>query len=173
MSDSLDRRDFLACAACAGVTLAAGCGNDDGATTMGGAPSVTPIGDVSNYPDSTRPGTTPGTTDMPTCGSTAGLIQGPMASSVGLNQAVVVPGRSNLFVIRDSQGMLAVDNACTHSGCACTIRPDLGFWQCPCHQSQFTLAGINFSGPAPRPLTRYAVCKAADGRVYIDLSKKL
>lgn len=173
-SKSIDRRDFLACATCAGITLGLGCGNDDSAPVMGGDPSATPIGDVNNYPDNPRPGSDPKTAAMPTCGGTAGLIQGPLAQSVGLNQAVAVPGRSSLFVIRDSQGMLAVDNTCSHRGTPCALRPDLLFWQCPTHGSQFTLAGINFSGPAAgSPLRRYPVCVAADGFVYIELSKGL
>ena len=45
-------------------------------------------------------------------------------------------------------------------------------FKCPCHGSGFYKDGINFEGPAPRPLERFAIKIADDGQVEIDKSKK-
>jgi cytochrome b6-f complex iron-sulfur subunit len=44
-------------------------------------------------------------------------------------------------------------------------------FKCPCHGSGFYMDGVNFEGPAPRPLERYAIHLAADGQIEIDKSK--
>lgn len=46
-----------------------------------------------------------------------------------------------------------------------------GKYKCPCHGSGFTMDGINFEGPAPRPLERLKVGIAPDGEIVIDKSK--
>jgi cytochrome b6-f complex iron-sulfur subunit len=107
---------------------------------------------------------------MPTCTGTQGVI-GPSAEAVGLNQAVAVQGMSNLFVCRDSNGFMAVNITCTHAGCTLGFKADRNIWECPCHQSQFTLTGTLIGGAAKRNLTRYAVCRASDGLTRIDTSK--
>jgi cytochrome b6-f complex iron-sulfur subunit len=43
-------------------------------------------------------------------------------------------------------------------------------FKCPCHGSGFYKDGINFEGPAPRPLERYAISIAASGEVEVDKS---
>ncbi len=44
-------------------------------------------------------------------------------------------------------------------------------FKCPCHGSGFYKDGINFEGPAPRPLERYAIRLADDGQLEVDKSK--
>ena len=44
--------------------------------------------------------------------------------------------------------------------------------QSPCHGSGFYMTGINFEGPAPRPLERYRIVLADDGQILVDKSKK-
>ena len=44
--------------------------------------------------------------------------------------------------------------------------------KCPCHGSGFYKDGINFEGPAPRPLERYAIRVASDGQLEVDKSRK-
>ncbi len=46
-------------------------------------------------------------------------------------------------------------------------------FKCPCHGSGFRITGINFEGPAPRPLERYAVRLAEDGQIEVDRSRIL
>src|SRR5204863_10033946 len=44
-------------------------------------------------------------------------------------------------------------------------------FKCPCHGSGFRLTGINFEGPAPRPLERARVVLADDGQILVDKSR--
>ena len=45
-------------------------------------------------------------------------------------------------------------------------------FKCPCHGSGFRKTGINFEGPAPRPLERFRISLANDGQILIDKTKK-
>lgn len=40
-------------------------------------------------------------------------------------------------------------------------------------RQRFRLSGINFEGPAPRPLERAAVSLADDGQIVIDKARRL
>ncbi|SVA74020.1 uncharacterized protein METZ01_LOCUS126874, partial [marine metagenome] len=44
-------------------------------------------------------------------------------------------------------------------------------YKCPCHGSGFRKSGINFEGPAPRPLERFAISLAPDGKILVDKTK--
>ena len=45
-------------------------------------------------------------------------------------------------------------------------------FKCPCHGSGFYRSGVNFEGPAPRPLERARILLADDGQILIDKSTK-
>ena len=66
----------------------------------------------------------------------------------------------------------AIKSVCTHLGCTPNWLEGEQKFKCPCHGSGFYKDGINFEGPAPRPLERYAVRIADDGQLEIDKSKK-
>jgi cytochrome b6-f complex iron-sulfur subunit len=65
----------------------------------------------------------------------------------------------------------ALRTVCTHLGCTPNWLEGEQKFKCPCHGSGFYKDGINFEGPAPRPLERYAIQIADDGQVEIDKSK--
>ncbi len=65
----------------------------------------------------------------------------------------------------------AIRTVCTHLGCTPNWLEGEQKFKCPCHGSGFYKDGINFEGPAPRPLERYAISIADDGQLYIDKSK--
>ncbi len=65
----------------------------------------------------------------------------------------------------------ALKSVCTHLGCTPNWLEGEQKFKCPCHGSGFYKDGINFEGPAPRPLERYAIKIADDGQVEIDKSK--
>lgn len=44
-------------------------------------------------------------------------------------------------------------------------------FKCPCHGSGFYKNGINFEGPAPRPLERCGIRVAEDGQLEVDKSR--
>jgi cytochrome b6-f complex iron-sulfur subunit len=69
------------------------------------------------------------------------------------------------------QQLYALRTVCTHLGCTPNWLEAEQKFKCPCHGSGFYKDGINFEGPAPRPLERYAIRRAEDGQVEIDKSK--
>ena len=69
------------------------------------------------------------------------------------------------------QMIYALKSVCTHLGCTPNWLEAEQKYKCPCHGSGFYKDGINFEGPAPRPLERYAIRIADDGQIEIDKSK--
>ena len=69
--------------------------------------------------------------------------------------------------------LFALDVTCTHLGCTPNVLYSEQKIKCPCHGSGFRFTGINFEGPAPRPLERYAVSiDPVDSQIVIDKNKK-
>jgi len=67
----------------------------------------------------------------------------------------------------------ALDTTCTHLGCTPNVLFSEQKIKCPCHGSGFRFNGINFEGPTPRPLERYAVSvDPIDGQIVVDKTKK-
>jgi cytochrome b6-f complex iron-sulfur subunit len=69
------------------------------------------------------------------------------------------------------QQIYALKAVCTHLGCTPNWLEAEQKFKCPCHGSGFYKDGINFEGPAPRPLERYAIRVADDGQIEIDKSR--
>lgn len=81
------------------------------------------------------------------------------------------------WVIRakDERGrdiIYALSTTCTHLGCTPNWLEGEKKFKCPCHGSGFKISGVNFEGPAPRPLERYAIRKTEDGQIIVDKSRK-
>jgi cytochrome b6-f complex iron-sulfur subunit len=76
------------------------------------------------------------------------------------------------WVVRVPEGIYALSTTCTHLGCTPNWLGTEQKFKCPCHGSGFYRTGINFEGPAPRPLERYRIGLADDGQILIDKSKK-
>ena len=69
--------------------------------------------------------------------------------------------------------LIALDITCTHLGCTPNVLFSDQKYKCPCHGSGFRFTGINFEGPAPRPLERYKVyLDPATGEIVVDKNKK-
>jgi len=60
-------------------------------------------------------------------------------------------------VKRSDTQVVAFAPQCTHLGCAYHWDESNHNFLCPCHTSTFSIDGKVLSGPAPRPLDRYAV----------------
>jgi cytochrome b6-f complex iron-sulfur subunit len=67
--------------------------------------------------------------------------------------------------------IFALKSVCTHLGCTPNWLEAEQKFKCPCHGSGFYKDGINFEGPAPRPLERYAISIASNGEVEVDKSR--
>ena len=66
----------------------------------------------------------------------------------------------------------ALASVCTHLGCTPSWLDGEQKFKCPCHGSGFYMSGINFEGPAPRPLERVGIRIAEDGMLEVDKSVK-
>jgi cytochrome b6-f complex iron-sulfur subunit len=76
---------------------------------------------------------------------------------------------------RDDRGrdiIYALSTTCTHLGCTPNWLEGEKKFKCPCHGSGFKISGVNFEGPAPRPLERYAIRRGDDGQIVVDKSRK-
>jgi len=78
----------------------------------------------------------------------------------------------SVWIVRDTDGFYALIAVCTHLGCSPNWLPAENKFKCPCHGSGFYKSGINFEGPAPRPLERARIVLADDGQILVDKSVK-
>ncbi len=78
----------------------------------------------------------------------------------------------NAWIVKKDGQIYALSTTCTHLGCTPNWLEREGKFKCPCHGSGFYMSGINFEGPAPRPLERWAVSVGDDGQLVVDKSKK-
>ena len=78
-----------------------------------------------------------------------GGVAGPISYDMGDNG---IPG---IFLVQTPKGLIALEQTCTHLGCAVSWVPgDLRF-ECPCHGSQYDMLGNVVAGPAPYGLYRH------------------
>ena len=66
----------------------------------------------------------------------------------------------------------AIQSVCTHLGCPPNWLVAEAKFKCPCHGSGFYVSGVNFEGPAPRPLERFKVSLNDAGEMIVDKSQK-
>jgi len=77
-----------------------------------------------------------------------------------------------VWIVRNAEGFYALNAVCTHLGCSPNWLPAENKFKCPCHGSGFYMTGVNFEGPAPRPLERARIVLADDGQILVDKSVK-
>ncbi|HEY5038455.1 MAG TPA: ubiquinol-cytochrome c reductase iron-sulfur subunit [bacterium] len=85
------------------------------------------------------------------------------------------PGVDNRFkdehrvwIVRDEKSIYALSTICTHLGCTPNWLQAEQKFKCPCHGSGFYITGVNFEGPAPRPLERFEISLAEDGQIQVN-----
>lgn len=76
-----------------------------------------------------------------------------------------------IWVDRTPDRIFVIYARCTHLGCTPDWKPAENKFKCPCHGSGYDSEGINFEGPAPRPMDRANVSIAPDGQILVDVSK--
>jgi cytochrome b6-f complex iron-sulfur subunit len=77
-----------------------------------------------------------------------------------------------VWIVRDPDKFYALISVCTHLGCSPNWLAAENKFKCPCHGSGFYKSGMNFEGPAPRPLERARIVLADDGQILVDKSAK-
>jgi cytochrome b6-f complex iron-sulfur subunit len=78
---------------------------------------------------------------------------------------------ARIWVVREADRLFVIFGRCTHLGCTPDWKPNENKFKCPCHGSGYTPEGINFEGPAPRPMDRAHVELDPTGQIVVDTSK--
>ncbi|MBP9853277.1 MAG: ubiquinol-cytochrome c reductase iron-sulfur subunit [Candidatus Omnitrophica bacterium] len=76
------------------------------------------------------------------------------------------------WIVRDPEKIYVLSTYCTHLGCTPNWLSSEAKFKCPCHGSGFYKTGVNFEGPAPRPLERFKITLGDDGELVVDKTKK-
>ncbi len=86
-----------------------------------------------------------------------------------------------IWVVRLQAGLFALSAKCTHLGCTPRWLEAENRFKCPCHGSGFRgldlqagrpdITGVNFEGPAPRPLERCQIALGEDGQIVVDVRR--
>ncbi|HEX7771380.1 MAG TPA: Rieske 2Fe-2S domain-containing protein [Pyrinomonadaceae bacterium] len=76
-----------------------------------------------------------------------------------------------IWVTRTSDRLFVIYARCTHLGCTPDWKASENKFKCPCHGSGYDSEGINFEGPAPRPMDRAKVTLDAEGQIVVDVGK--
>ena len=75
-----------------------------------------------------------------------------------------------IWVVRNPEGLFVIYAKCTHLGCTPDWKAGENKFKCPCHGSGYDSEGVNFEGPAPRPMDRAHVELDSEGQIVVDLS---
>lgn len=78
---------------------------------------------------------------------------------------------ARIWVVREADRIYAIYGRCTHLGCTPDWKQSENKYKCPCHGSGYTPDGVNFEGPAPRPMDRAHIELDATGQVIVDTSR--
>jgi cytochrome b6-f complex iron-sulfur subunit len=81
---------------------------------------------------------------------------------------VTIDREHRVWIIRTDQGLYVMWARCTHLGCTPNWFPAENRFRCPCHGSNYTLAGDVIAGPAPKPLWRCSVAVSTNGELIVD-----
>ncbi len=89
-------------------------------------------------------------------------------SDFGLGVDTKFQQKYRIWVDRTPDRLFVIYARCTHLGCTPDWKPAENKFKCPCHGSGYDSEGINFEGPAPRPMDRCHLEIAPDGQILVD-----
>ncbi|MFN2511631.1 MAG: ubiquinol-cytochrome c reductase iron-sulfur subunit [Pyrinomonadaceae bacterium] len=76
-----------------------------------------------------------------------------------------------IWVTKTSDRLFVIYAVCTHLGCTPDWKASENKFKCPCHGSGYDSEGINFEGPAPRPMDRAHVELDPEGQIVVDIAR--
>ncbi|MCM3904910.1 MAG: Rieske 2Fe-2S domain-containing protein [Pyrinomonadaceae bacterium] len=76
-----------------------------------------------------------------------------------------------IWVTKTSDRLFVIYARCTHLGCTPDWKASENKFKCPCHGSGYDSEGINFEGPAPRPMDRAHVELDPEGQILVDIGR--
>ncbi len=90
--------------------------------------------------------------------------------SLGVDQRFLQSNRC--WVVREPGRLFVIFAQCTHLGCTPDWEQAQNIFHCPCHGSEYDSEGINFAGPAPRPMDRCHVDLDPSNQIVVDASQR-
>jgi cytochrome b6-f complex iron-sulfur subunit len=93
----------------------------------------------------------------------------PADFAMGNDQRFLMTNR--VWVIREPDRIFVIYARCTHLGCTPEWKASENKFKCPCHGSGYDSEGVNFEGPAPRPMDRCHLELDATGKITVDSSR--
>jgi cytochrome b6-f complex iron-sulfur subunit len=111
------------------------------------------------------------------------LFEKPSTFNIGFPDEFKIDGSSShgvyenwkeehaVWIVKEKNRIYAIQAKCTHLGCTPNWFAEEGVFKCPCHGSKFRGNGVNFAGPAPRPLDRFNISIGDDGSIVVDKSR--
>ena len=93
----------------------------------------------------------------------------PADFSLGIDQRYLMTNR--VWIIREPDRIFVIFARCTHLGCTPEWKASENKFKCPCHGSGFDSEGVNFEGPAPRPMDRAHIDLDPAGKIMVDTSR--
>jgi cytochrome b6-f complex iron-sulfur subunit len=93
----------------------------------------------------------------------------PADFSLGIDQRYLMTNR--VWIIREPDRIFVIFARCTHLGCTPEWKASENKFKCPCHGSGFDSEGVNFEGPAPRPMDRARIDLDPAGKIIVDTSR--
>jgi cytochrome b6-f complex iron-sulfur subunit len=86
------------------------------------------------------------------------IFAGKMSDIPVNSYKIVRYNKKPIIIIHTETGEIkAFSAACTHLGCIVDFEPENKRFHCNCHDSLYDLNGMNYSGPAQKPLAPYRV----------------
>ncbi len=76
-----------------------------------------------------------------------------------------------IWVVRTPGRLFVIYARCTHLGCTPDWKQAEDKFKCPCHGSGYDSEGINYEGPAPRPMDRAFVQIDPTGQILVDTNR--
>lgn len=93
----------------------------------------------------------------------------PADFNLGIDQRFLMTNRS--WVVREPDRIFVIYAKCTHLGCTPEWKSAENKFKCPCHGSGYDSEGVNFEGPAPRPMDRAFIQLDPTGKIVVDTSR--
>ena len=93
----------------------------------------------------------------------------PSDFGIGIDQRFLMTNR--VWVVREPDRIFVIYARCTHLGCTPEWKSSENKFKCPCHGSGYDSEGVNFEGPAPRPMDRAHISNDPTGKLIVDTSK--
>jgi len=93
----------------------------------------------------------------------------PSDFNIGIDQRFLMTNRS--WVVREPDRIFVIYAKCTHLGCTPEWKSAENKFKCPCHGSGYDSEGVNFEGPAPRPMDRAFIQLDPTGKITVDTSR--